>query len=270
MENKENEKHRKLAKAVLKSIVDELEGDFKYTARNKQHLFYNESINEQSLHAFESGKSFIFSVRAKKADDQEKIMRVMTEQCPFDMTLYNNTMSSLSLLYQSLSFTVEPVSIKDIENFSWLSFFYRSRSDDKKYWENFDHFYYDLKLYPWKKNVINLRVTQVIKMIIVDDNGTEKYIPVMETSLPLNDSKRTKICISLDKGVANVYVLKKNGDYEIETIDNVLKMVNKGIRNYIFNILYQRHQIEISKSDFAILELDKYLKYVTLNEMAEI
>lgn len=92
----------------------------------------------------------------------------------------------------------------------------------------------------------------------------------METSLPLNDSKRTKICISLDKFVANVYVLKKNGDYEIETIDNVLKMVNKGIRNYIFNILYQRHQIEISKSDFAILELDKYLKYVTLNEMAEI
>jgi hypothetical protein len=269
MEKEKIDSHAKLTKEVLESIVDNLEGEFEYTYRHNHHLFSKNAINECSIHAFKEVQSFHFSIRSRTIEDQETMMTVLKKLYPFDMTLYKSTINSLSDLYQSLSFTVEPVKTKNIEDFSWMSFFSRKK-DGVKNWENFDHFYYDFKLYPWNKTVINLAVTQLIKMIIVDDEGRKKYIPVMETSLPLNVSKRTKICISLDKDFHNIYVLKKNGVYEIETIENILNMVNKGIRNYIFNILYQRYQIEISKSDFAEIAADNFLKYVALNEMAEI
>lgn len=269
MNNKTIENYSQLTKAVLKSITDSLEGDFEYTYYNNNQFFSKVSSNDCSVHAFEDGQSFHFSIRSRTMKDQEAIMTALKRLYPFDMTLYQSTINTLSDFYQALAFTVEPIEIENIENFSWSTFLKR-RTDGVKNWENFDHFYYNFKLYPWKKKVINLAVTQIIKMIIVDDEGTKKYIPVMETSVPLNESKRTKICISLDKDFANIYVLKKNGVYEIETMENILKMINKGIRNYIFNILYQRYQIEISKSDFATLNMERYSKYVTLNEMAEI
>lgn len=276
MEKAKIDTHAKLTKDVLQSIVDNLEGEFEYTYRHNHHLFSKNALNECSIHAFKEIQSFHFSIRSRIIEDQETMLTVLKKLYPFDMTLYKSTINSLSDLYQALSFTVEPVKTKSIEDFSWLSFLKRKKGlfketkDGVKNWENFDHFYYDFKLYPWNNTVINLAVTQIIKMIIVDDKDIKKYIPVMETSLPLNVSKRTKICISLDKDCPNIYVLKKNGVYEIETIENILNMVNKGIRNYIFNILYQRYQIEISKSDFAQLELDKYLQYIALDEMIKI
>jgi hypothetical protein len=269
MNKKEIKTYPELAKAIVHSIAGRLDYTFEYCRHHNNHFMY--SMNPDcSVHAFEDSQSFTFSMRSRGLEVHQKVLTVLTELYPFDTKLYESTLRTLSNLYQTLSFTVEPVKTKNIENFSWLSFCPSKNNKKERYWEDFNHFNYEFKLYPWNKKVINLSVSQLIKMIIVDDNGTKKYIPVMETSLPLNENKRTKICISLNKEDANIYVLSKTGEYEIETLDNIVKMVNKGIRNYIFNILYQRHQIEISKSDFAILELDKYLKYVTLNEMAEI
>jgi hypothetical protein len=276
MEKEKIDSHAKLTKEVLESIIDNLEGEFEYTYRHNHHLFSKNSLDECSIHAFKEIQSFHFSIRSRTVDDQEKMLTVLTNLYPFDMTLYKSTINKLSDLYQALSFTVEPLKTKNIEDFSWLSFFKRKKDrlkepkDGVKNWENFDHFNYEFKLYPWNKSVINLSVTQIIKMIIVKDESRNKYIPVMETSLPLNTSKRTKICISLDKNFPNIYVLEKNGIYEIETLENILNMVNKTVRNYIFNILYQRYKIEISKSDFAEMNADNLLKYVALNEMAEI
>lgn len=269
MEKEKIDNHAKLTKAVLQSIVDHLEGDFQYTYRHNHHLFSKNDLNECSIHAFKDRQSFHFSIRSRAIETQETMLTVLKKLYPFDMTLYKSTINTLSDLYQVLSFTVEPIKTKNIEDFSWLSFFRRTK-DSIKNWENFDHFYYEFKLYPWNKTVINLSVTQIIKMIIIDDNGLKKYIPVMETSLPLNVSKRTKICISLDNNTPNIYVFSNKGIYEIETIENIVNMVNKGIRNYIFNILHQRYQIEISKSDFAVMPADNLLKYVALNEMSEI
>lgn len=269
MENKKNENHSKLIKEILQSIVDNLEDEFKYTCGHNTQMFSKGGTNECSIHAFKGKQSFNFSIRSRKIEDQEKMLNALKNIYPFDMKLYKSTINTLSDLYQVLSFTVKPVELKNIEDFSWMSFFSGKR-DGVKNWENFDHFYYDFELYPWNKRVINLSVTQKIKMIIVDDNGLKKYIPVMETSLPLNVSKRTKICISLDKNTPNIYVFSNKDVYEIETIENIVNMVNKGIRNYIFNILNQRYQIGISKSDFAVMPADNLLKYVALNEMAEI
>lgn len=269
MEKEKIESHAKLTKDVLQSIVDNLEGEFEYKYQHNHHFFSKNGLNECSIHAFKEIQSFYLSIRSRTVKDQEIMLTLLKKLYPFDMTLYKSTINKLSDLYQSLSFTVESVKTKNIEDFSWMSFF-TGKKNGAKNWENFDHFYYDFKLYPWNKRIINISVTQKIKMIIIDDNGIKKYISVMETSLPLNVSKRSKICISLNKDFPNIYVLKKNGVYEIETIENILNMVNNGIRNYIFNILYQRHQIEISKSDFAEMNADTFLKYVALNEMAEI
>lgn len=268
MENKKVETYPNLTKSTVMDIVNNLEGKYEYTYLHNQHSFHKQ--NESVIHAFETGQSFIFSIRSDREKDQELILDVLTEQYPFDMSLYEDAMSNLCHLYQSTSFTVEPLKIEKINNFSWLSFFNRKKGGRKQYWENFDHFYYECKLYPWKKNIINLSVTQLIKMIIVTDVDKQQYIPVMETSLPLNDSKRTKICISLDRNFPNIYVLQKNGSYETETLENILKMVNKGIRNYIYNILRQRHSIDITKDEFAVLDKDAYKKYIILNEMAMI
>lgn len=266
MENKKIETYPKLTKSTLRAIVKNLEGMYKYKYQHNQHTFYK---NEDSvIHAFETGQSFIFSIRSNREEDQESILNGLIEQFPFDMTLYKLTMANLCNLYQSTYFTTEPLKIENIDNFSWLSFFNRKKGSRKQYWENFDHFYYECKLYPWKKNIINLSLTQLIKMIVINDKS--KYIPVMETSLPLNDAKRTKICISLDKDFPNIYILEKDGSYQIETLENILKMLNKGIRNYIYNILYQRHGIDISKEQFAVLDNDQYKKYITLNEMISI
>lgn len=270
MENKKIETFSKLTKSTLMTVLKNLDGKYEYMYLHNQHSFYKKDGSESVIHAFETGQSFIFSIRSNREKDQEGVLTVLTEQYPFDMSLYENTMTNLCHLYQSTSFTVEPLQIENIDNFSWLSFFNRKKGNRKKYWENFDHFYYECKLYPWKKDIINLSVTQLIKMIIVTDTEQQKYIPVMETSLPLNDSKRTKICISLDGNFPNIYVLQKNGSYEIETLESILKMVNKGIRNYIYNILSQRHSIEITKDEFAILDKEQYKKYITLSEMFNI
>ena len=270
MDNKEIKTYPELAKAIIHSIADKLDYTFEYGQHYKNQFMHSKSP-ECSIHAFEDGQSFNFSLRSRSLEVHQKVLTVLTELYPFDTKLYESTLLTLSNLYQTLSFTVEPVKTKNIENFSWLSFCTKNKiSNQEKYWDNFNHFYYDFKLYPWNKKVINLTVTQLIKMIIIDDNGTKKYIPVMETSLPLNENKRTKICISLNKENSNIYVLRKTGEYEIETLDNIVKIVNKGIRNYIFNLLYQRYKIEISKDDFSKLDLNMYTKYITLDKMAQI
>lgn len=269
MENENIENHAKLIKGVLQSIVDNLDGEFKHSCNHNNHMFSRIGINECSVHAFKDRQSFNFSIRSRTVKDQETMLNVLKNIYPFDMTLYKSTINILSELYQMLSFTVKPVEIKNIEDFSWMSFFRRTREGSIN-WENFDHFYYNFELYPWNKSVTNLSVTQKIKMILIEDNGIKKYIPVMESSLPLNVSKRSKICISMDKNIPNIYVFSNKGFYEIATLENILIMVNKAIRNYIFNILSRRYQIEISKNDFANIESDNFFKYIALHEMIEI
>lgn len=265
------EQYTELTKTLVKSISACLDFKFTYAYKDGHHTLMSKERNKYdcSIHAFEEAHAFYFSIRSFNVEIQKKILTALDEKYPLDMTLYQSTLMQLSNLYTSLSFAVKPLETDKADNLTWSSYCKTKRTTETKCWTNFDELHYCVNLYPWKKNILHLTVSQKIKMIVIEHEGAHKYIPVLETSLPLNDIKRTKICISLDKEIPNIYLFK-NDSYKIETIDKILNNVNKSIRYYSFNIMNRNYKTAISKTELTELSVDDFLKYVALHEMIEI
>ena len=272
MKKELTEKSPALTESLIKSISECLDFKFTYSYKNNKHLLMSKEINEYncSIHALEDNSAFYFSVRSFNVAIQKKILTVLDEQHPLDMTLYRNTLMTLSNLYTSLSFAEKPLSIEKAENLTWSSYCQTKRSTGTKCWTNFDELHYHVSLCPWKKNILHLTVSQKIKMILIEHNGTYKYIPTLETSLPLNPIKRTKICISLNKEIQEIYVLNKNGVYQLETLESIANLINRSIRNYIYNSMNKTNKEAISRKDFSQIDLDNYLKYIVIDTMFKI
>lgn len=272
MKKELTEKSPALTESLIKSISECLDFKFTYSYKNNKHLLMSKEINEYncSIHALEDNSAFYFSVRSFNVANQKKILTILDEQHPLDMTLYRNTLMTLSNLYTSLSFAVKPLKTDKTDNLTWMSYCKTKRSTGIKCWTNFDEMHYQVSLYPWKKNILHLTVSQKIKMILINHKGTYKYIPTLETSLPLNHVKRTEICISLEKEIQGIYVLNQNGEYQIEPLESIVNLINRSIRNYIYTSMIKKNKLDIPRHVFIKIELDKYLQYIALNEMVEI
>lgn len=270
MENVNNENYHALTKATMEAIFSHLDFDFKHKHVCSGHGFSAKTNGKYQFNitALEEKQAFSLLGRVDNLNIQNILLQALDDRYPLNTNFFKETIQTMSKFYLELNYIVEPFNMNGFENLTW-KFFGKTKKTAKKSWINFDTHSYLMRLYPWKKTYPVCCGSQKPKMIIVDDMGSSVYIPVIEVGFPINDTKSKKVCISADKSFPYIYLLK-NGNYEIESIENVMNEIRDPIMYYSLCIMKKENYIDLDISNFSTLSITDFLQYVSLHRMANI
>lgn len=270
MESVNNENYHELTKATMENIFSHLGFRFMHKYINSGHDLSAKSTGKYqcNITAIEEKQAFVLLGRVDNLNIQNILLQALDDRYPLNTTFFNETIQTMSKFYLEINYIVEPFNMNGFENLTW-SFFRKTKQTSRKSWINFDTHSYHMRLYPWKKTYPVCCGSQKPKMIIIDDLGKSTYIPVIEVSFPINDTKSKKVCISADKSFPYIYILK-NGHYEMESIEDVMNEIRNPIMYYSLSIMKKENYIDLDLDNFSTLSTNDFLQYVNLHRMANI
>lgn len=270
MDSLNNENYHNLTKSTMEDIFSHLDFGFRHKYIDSGHDFcsMNTGKYQCNITAIEEKQAFSLLGRVVSLDIQNILLQALDDRYPLSTTFFKETIQTMSKFYLELNYIVEPFNMNGFENLTW-SFFRKTKKTSRKSWINFDTHSYQMKLYPWKKTYPVCCGSQKPKMIIINDRGQSTYIPVIEVSFPINDTKSKKVCISTDKQFPYLYLLK-NSHYEIESIENVMNEIKTSIMYYSLSIMKKENYIDLDFDNFSTLSSTEFLQYVSLHRMTNI